>query len=206
VSVAAGENRNVFAGIQDFRCAPDFGFRRRSSAASKHIGSVMQNVSRRTVSIDLQLLHVDRHRQVRYASIGKCCPASQIRNILDVVRTHNACVVCRHIDEKLVQLDVLLAVSVDEVVVLKPRDRQDWLSIQFRVIKTVQQMNAARAGSGEAHPELSSVFRVGARHEYGSFFVANLNEPDLIGALSKRLIIPLIPSPGNPNTTSTPQS
>jgi hypothetical protein len=37
------------------------------------------------------------------------------------------------------------------------------------------------------HPELSSVFRVGARHECGSFFVANLNEPDLIGALSKRL-------------------
>jgi hypothetical protein len=124
---------------------------------------------------------------MRYASLGKRCPASQIRNILDVVRTHNACVIRCHIDEKLVQLDVLLAVSVDEVVVLKPRDRQHWLSIQFRVIKTVQQMNAARTGSGEAHPELSSVFRLGARHECGSFFVANLNEPNLIRALSKRL-------------------
>lgn len=96
-------------------------------------------------------------------------------------------VVGRHIDEKLVQLDILLAVSVDEVVVLKPRDRQHRLSIQFRVIKTVQQMNAARAGSGQAHTQLPGVFRVGARHKCGSLFMPNLNEPDLIGALSQRL-------------------
>jgi hypothetical protein len=83
----------------------------------------------RTVPIDLQLLHVNWNCQVRYTSIGQCCPASQISNILDVVRTHNACVVCRHIDENLVQLDILLAVSVDEVVVLKPRDRKHRLPI-----------------------------------------------------------------------------
>jgi len=29
--------------------------------------------------------------------------------------------------------------------------------------------------------------RVGARHECGGFFMPNLNEPDLIGALSQRL-------------------
>jgi hypothetical protein len=91
----------------------------------------------RTVSIGFQFLHVDRHRKVGYASVGQRRPASQIRNILDVVRTHNARVVGRHIDEKLVQLDILLAVRVDEVVVLKSGDRQHRLSIQFRVIKTV---------------------------------------------------------------------
>jgi hypothetical protein len=113
---------------------------------------------------------------------------------------------CRHIHKQVVQLDILLAVRLDEVVELKACDGQHRLSIQFRVIKTVQQMNATRAGSGEAYSQLSSAFRIGARHEGGSFFMANLNEPDLIGPFRNASIIPLIPSPGNPNTTSTPQS
>jgi hypothetical protein len=47
-------------------------------------------------------------------------------------------------------------------------------------------MNPARARSGKAYTELSSVFRVRAGHECGGFFMAHLNEPDFVGAISQR--------------------
>jgi hypothetical protein len=48
--------------------------------------------------------------------------------------------------------------------------------IELRVIKSIEQMNRARTGSGEAHADFAGKFRVATRHERGHFFVARLDK------------------------------
>ena len=72
-------------------------------------------------------------------------------------------VVDAHVHEKLVELDVLLRVRVDQVVELKAGDRQHRLAVELGVVEAVEQMNAARAGGGQADAELAGVFGVARR-------------------------------------------
>jgi hypothetical protein len=50
--------------------------------------------------------------------------------------------------------------------------------VHFGVVETVQQMDRARPGSGQAHADFAREFRVTARHECRHFLVARLNEFD----------------------------
>src|SRR4051794_33867611 len=61
-----------------------------------------------------------------------------------------------------------------------PRDRQHRLSIALRIVQPVQQMDAARPGSGEADSEASRVLRVPAGGERGGLFVPDLDEANLL--------------------------
>src|SRR5690242_7364541 len=60
-------------------------------------------------------------------------------------------------------------------------------AVKFCVIKSVEQMNAPRAGSSEAHSKLAGVFGVTAGHKSRSLLVAHLDETNLVLGLAQRL-------------------
>ena len=74
---------------------------------------------------------------------------------------------------------------VDQIVKVMPGDRQHRLAVEFGVVKTVQQMNAAGSGSGQTDAELTGVFSVAAGHERRRLFVAHLDEANFVLALAQ---------------------
>src|ERR1051326_1492636 len=93
-------------------------------------------------------------------------------------RPHNSLVIGGDIKVELVEGDILLRVRPDEIVELKSGDRQNRLAVELRVIKTIQEVNAAGAGGRKAHAKLACIFRVAARHEGRGFLMSHLNETD----------------------------
>ncbi|HSC30542.1 MAG TPA: hypothetical protein VLD17_02370 [Gemmatimonadaceae bacterium] len=109
-----------------------------------------------------------------------------VHHVVDVRRPHDALIVGSHVHEQLVEIDVLLIMRSDEIVERVSRDRQHRLSIALRVIEPVQQMYAARPGSGQAHAKTTRVLGIATRGKCGGLFVANLYEPDPALACSQR--------------------
>jgi hypothetical protein len=63
--------------------------------------------------------------------------------------------------------------------------------ISLRVVKAVEQVNAAGTSVGEAAAELACELGVAARHERGRFLVADLHEADFVLMRSDRLHDPI---------------
>src|SRR5690349_17909306 len=119
------------------------------------------------------------------AAISERRAASQLGNILDMRRAHDPRVVDAHVHEQLVKFDVLLRVGVKQVMKLQSRYGQHGLPVEFGVIEAVEEVNAARARSCQAHSEPARPFGVAAGHEGRGLLVANLNEPDLLLTLAE---------------------
>ena len=181
---ASGQNGDSFAGIQQIGRA----FADRSSGGSWHriganIGGVMRNVALATFVFDRSPASwsIDGNGDVRDAAIrqapsGRPGPRRFPHGSAPMI----ARVVDGDIHENFVELDVLLGMRVDQIVILQPGDREHRLAVQFGVIQAVQQMNAAGAGSCKADTQLAGVFRIGAGHERGGFFVPHLDESDFV--------------------------
>ena len=75
-------------------------------------------------------------------------------------------------------IDLLLEIAAQGCTRLLSADRDDRLMIGLRVIQAREQMNAARSGSPEAHPDFAGELRVAAGHERRGFLVSRLNELD----------------------------
>jgi hypothetical protein len=75
--------------------------------------------------------------------------------------------------------------SADEIVVGQAGDGQYRLSIQFRIIETVEQMQAAGPRRREAHTQTAGELRISARHEAGCFFMTNLDEANGVALFSE---------------------
>ena len=147
----------------------------------------MRNIAlRHFPGIDLVLLRIDRYGDVRHPTIGQRAPACQVRDVLDMIRSHDARVVHGDIHEDFIQLHVLLRIGMNEVVILKAGHGKNGLSVELRIIQAIQQMQTARSRRRETDAELPRVFRVSTSHERGGFLVAYLDESNLVRALSKR--------------------
>jgi hypothetical protein len=121
-------------------------------------------------------------------------------------RPKNPSVVNGDVFKNPVQVHVLLSVRIDQIVKVMSRNGENRLAVELGIVEPVQQMNAARSRCRNTGAEAAGVLGVGASHECGGFFVAHLNETDLFLPLAQRFMIPFMPSPGKPKTTSTPQS
>ena len=119
--------------------------------------------------------------------VGKRGSTSQLDGVLDMVRTHDLRVVDADVDEQAVEFDVLLSEGVEQVVKLQAGNRQHRLAVEFRIIETVEQMDAAGARSGEAHTQAPGPLGIGAGIERRCFFVSHLDETDLVLASTQRL-------------------
>jgi hypothetical protein len=94
--------------------------------------------------IDVFFLCVDGDRNVGDAAIRQRWPARKGNNVFDMACAHDSGVVDGNIHEHLIQLDILLSMRLNEIVILQPRDREHRLPVQLRIVKTIQQMQAAR--------------------------------------------------------------
>src|ERR1039457_7569650 len=60
------------------------------------------------------------------------------------------------------------------------RDRQHRSAIHLCIVKPVQEMNRSGSRCCQAYAELAAVFCTAASHERGSYFVTDLNKPNLL--------------------------
>src|SRR5262252_8746523 len=97
--------------------------------------------ARSLLLLDFLFLKINRKCDMSYAVIGECRPTSQVRNVLDMRRAHNAFVEHGDIHEELVEGDILLGVCTDKIVKLKTGDRQYWLSVELGIVEPIQKMN-----------------------------------------------------------------
>src|SRR5437867_10400705 len=95
-------------------------------------------------------LEIYRNRDVRDTSECQSRAAGQVRNIFDMTGSHDSRVVNSDIHEYFVELDILLCICVDKIVILQSGNCQNRLSIEFRVVKSVQQVESPRTRSCKA--------------------------------------------------------
>ena len=122
------------------------------------------------------------------AQVGHAAPAhgradGLVDRIIDVRRADDALVVNGHVHEELDQVHVLLEVGADEVVEGVPGDGQHRHAIALGVVETVEQVDAAWPGGGQAHAEVAGVLGVATSGKGGRFLVPDLHKPDLLLAL-----------------------
>ena len=132
-------------------------------------------------------LHVDRHGDVRHATIGERGASRELNDVLGVLRAHDAGIVDADIHVQFVELDVLLRVGMQEVVELEPGDGEHRLPVELGVVEAVEQMDAARTGRCQTDTELSRPLGIGAGVERRSLLVTDLNEANLVLARAQRL-------------------
>ncbi len=133
------------------------------------------------------VLRIDGNRNVRDTAIAEGGATGHADDALDVRGAHHPHVVLRDVHKDFVELDVLLRASADEIVERHPGDGQHRLSVEPRVVQSVEEVNASRPGGGKTHAQPAGELGVPARHERGGLLVANLDEPDAIGARPERL-------------------
>jgi len=82
-------------------------------------------------------LKIHRHGDVRHTAKCHGGAAGKIDDIFHMVGAHDALVIHANIDEQLVERDILLRMSPNQVVKLQTGDRQNWLMIKLGVIQAV---------------------------------------------------------------------
>ena len=111
----------------------------KSRASRIYIGRMVRNVSLGTLTFfDFLFLKINRESKVRDAVICDRRPACQVCDVLYVSRPHDPLVEDRNIHKKFIERNILLSIASDKVVKLQPGDREYRLSIQLRVIQTIQ--------------------------------------------------------------------
>src|SRR5690349_13541541 len=87
------------------------------------------------VLLDLVVLEIDGKIDMRDAAPSQCGTAGDIRDLLDVRRSHDARIINGNVDICFVEIDVLLRMSIDKVMIVVPGDRKDWLPVELRIVE-----------------------------------------------------------------------
>ena len=107
---------------------------------------MMRNVSFGAVALfHWHRLKIHWKIDVRDSAPAQGAAAGQVCDVADMFGSHHARVVKRYIHEQAVEINILLGVGIDQIVEVMPGDRQHRLAIEFGIIESVQQMNAARS-------------------------------------------------------------
>ena len=108
-----------------------------------------------------------------------------------MVGAHDTFVVDAHVHEELIQCDILLGVSTNQIVILQAGYCQHRLFVELGVVQAVQQVDSTRAGGCNTHSQAPGVLGISTGHESGSFLMTYLNELNLVLGLSKCLDNPV---------------
>ena len=119
------------------------------------------------------------------AACSQCGANRQIGHALHVSAAHHPLVVAGHIDEELVERNILLREGADQVAMLHPGDGQNRRPVHLGVVKSVQQMNAARARGRDTYAKPAGELCIGAGHKCSSLFVPHMDETNLVLLLAK---------------------
>jgi hypothetical protein len=132
--------------VQDFSRAAKIRLAGQASTVRLHIGNMVGNVALAAavaLRLHFALLEVHGNAEMGDAAIRERGSASQLGDILHVLRAHAARVVDAYIHEEFVELDILLASRFGQVMELHTRDREHWLAVQLRIVQPVEQMDAS---------------------------------------------------------------
>src|SRR5690242_15326251 len=100
-------------------------------------------------------LQVNWKSDVCHAVVGESGSAGQVRNVFYMCRSHNTFVKDRNIHEELVEGHILLCECANEIVELKPGNRQYWLVVEFGIVEAIEEMNSARPRRGKTNTEFA---------------------------------------------------
>ena len=87
-------------------------------------------------------------------------------------------VLMRDILEERDKIDLLLVIAAERRARLLADDGHHRLVIHLRVVKSIEQMDRARAGRGQTNADFAGELGMRARHERRHFFVPHLDEFD----------------------------
>src|SRR6185437_10302063 len=147
----------------------------------KLVAAVRRDVRGRTLVLRLRpLLNILGYRDMTDSSASQRSLDCLVDDVDEMGWTHHPLVVGGDIHIQLVEIDILLIVSADQVVKGMARNGKDRLQVAFCVVETVQKMNASGTGGREAHSETSGELGVAAGGEGGRLFVSHLDEPHLV--------------------------
>src|SRR5207248_6598454 len=162
-SAGAGKDGDFFAGVQDFCGFIEISFVGQASATGEDVGRMMRNVALAALLLfDFFFLQVHRNGDVGDAAIGERGAAGEIHDVFHVGGAHDAFVEDGDIHKKLVEGDILLGEGADEVVILQSGNGQHRRLVELGVVKAIEQVNAARAGGGQANSEFAGQLGVSA--------------------------------------------
>ena len=85
-------------------------------------------------------------------------------------------VLVRHVLEERGEIHLLLVVAAEAEPGLLADDRDDRLMVELRVVQTVEQVDRARPGGGEADADFTRELGMRAGHERRHLLVADLDE------------------------------
>lgn len=143
---------------------------------------------------------------MRNAAIGKRCPTLQIGDGLKMFDPHDARVVSGDASEQLVEFDVLLRMSTEQVVVAKPGCRQDRRAIELGVVKSFRRSIPPGPDVARHTPRRPVNFAYAQAMKAAASSCLTLTKRTVSCFRSSASTTPLIPSPGSPKTVSTPQA
>jgi hypothetical protein len=158
------------------------------------------------IVLDSSFLKIDGTGDVRDTPKRKRRAATGIDKRANVAGAEDLLVKQRNILEQGQQVHLLLIARADQVVIRLTGDRENRCAVHFRVVQPIEQVYRPGSQRGEAHAEPSGVLRVSTRHERCGFFVPDLQKRDASWLVRSASMMPLMPSPGSPKTTPTPQS
>src|SRR5438874_1479740 len=102
-------------------------------------------------------------------------------------RSHDAGVVGRHICEDLVEFHILLGMCVDEIMKLEAGNREHGGTVQLGIVKTIQEVDAARSRSGDTDAKLARQLRISCGRKCRSLLMTDLHKLQILPALSEGL-------------------
>src|SRR5437868_12379354 len=94
----------------------------------------------------------------------------------DLVGIDDLFVIDGHVIEEAQHVDLLLKVAAFQIGVGLSGDGKDRSLIKLCVVKTVQEVYAARTGGGQTATKTTCVFRVSAGHEGSGLFMPDLKK------------------------------
>src|SRR5438067_8955472 len=153
----AGENGDLFSFINHISSAANVAQIRAPSATREYFGGVVRDIAVAPL-LHFFGLKIDGHRNVSDAAIGECGTDREVHYVLHMFWSHDTRIVFRHIDEEVVEFDVLLCERTDEIVILHARDREDRHVVELRIVEAIEQMDRAGPRGGDANSELAGIF------------------------------------------------
>ena len=134
-STASCKDCNLRSRIQDFRSRVEVRRIGQHSAFRFRTGSVMRDVALRTLTfLNFHFLEVDGESDVTYGAIRESDAHSEIHDVFDMSRSHNALIAGRDVHVETIQSDILLGVGPDQIVKLQSGERQNGLAIHLGVV------------------------------------------------------------------------
>ncbi len=109
---------------------------------------------------------------------GQRVPDGNVHQRRDLGRHPDHLVVLRHVHIQLVQRNLLLVPGPEHLSLLHAGEGEDRHVIELGVVKTVEEVDGARAGGGQAYSEPAGGFGISRSHEGGGFLVMDEDELD----------------------------